>query len=549
MQHLVDLRKLLNGDNDEETIPVLNDRFEVRELVKTTSTSKLYSGFDLVTDCETIIKFRIGRAKEQFVDSYSYLDEDFVPNLLWEESLGSNYVLIYEKKGLDIETLFKTSNRHFSQITNGMIFHLTICALEKLHTKKVIHGNLKPSKILTNSNQDGQNIFITGLEFCEKASRSANKAKKPVPNKGKRPNENIFSSINIHNGQSIGYKDDLESLSYIIFNLFCDGKPFEKFPAEITDSTRKALIKFKSNMRTSPLLSGFPTEFNDYLKYIQKLKPDDLPDYDYLRTLTTKLCQKIYVKSDVVACLDWYKIPQNEQSSYRAKMLTYFFCNTPTQTKKSKPGKFEDSVFNYKKSSYTTRAHLQTLQPDAYFKKNSQNMPILETQEEQNATKYYLDGFQLDLDEEYSGTPSTPRLATKDKVFITKDSKVKEFRSAFTEEEKNKIQYAKSDNYIQEEAILSSRTISSSKSLETKSSPNEMTTTAHLGYANNHEVLANLNLNHDEKSPFTKDKFFNYTKSKSAAPNVQSHPSQKEILRYQVSIPGSKPEKIKLIQK
>jgi len=44
MQHLVDLRKLLNGDDDEGSIPVLNDRFEIRELVKTTSTSKIYSG-------------------------------------------------------------------------------------------------------------------------------------------------------------------------------------------------------------------------------------------------------------------------------------------------------------------------------------------------------------------------------------------------------------------------------------------------------------------------------------------------------------------------
>jgi len=113
---------------------------------------------------------------------------------------------------------------------------------------------------LTNSNQDGHNIFITGLEFCEKGSRSANKTKKPTENKGKRPNENMFSSINIHNGQSIGYKDDLETLSYIIFNLFCDGKPLEKFPADITDSTRKALIKFKTSMRTSPLLSGFPSK-------------------------------------------------------------------------------------------------------------------------------------------------------------------------------------------------------------------------------------------------------------------------------------------------
>lgn len=50
-------------------------------------------------------------------------------------------------------------------------------------------------------------------------------------------------------------------------------------------------------------------------------------------------------------------------------------------------------------------------------------MPILETQEEQNSTKYYLDGFKLDLDEEYSACPNTPRLATKDKAFISRTTK------------------------------------------------------------------------------------------------------------------------------
>ena len=44
MQHLADLRKLLNGDNDEDPTPVLNDRFEVRELLKTTSSSRIYAG-------------------------------------------------------------------------------------------------------------------------------------------------------------------------------------------------------------------------------------------------------------------------------------------------------------------------------------------------------------------------------------------------------------------------------------------------------------------------------------------------------------------------
>lgn len=59
MQHLVDLRKLLNGDDDEGSTPVLNDRFEIRELVKTTSSSKIYSGTQNPT-ITLYFRFRFG---------------------------------------------------------------------------------------------------------------------------------------------------------------------------------------------------------------------------------------------------------------------------------------------------------------------------------------------------------------------------------------------------------------------------------------------------------------------------------------------------------
>lgn len=71
MQQL-DLKKFLQGDDAEEGVnPVLNDRFEIRDLIKTTSTSKIYSGyisfnpsqylskigFDIATDNDVIIKY------------------------------------------------------------------------------------------------------------------------------------------------------------------------------------------------------------------------------------------------------------------------------------------------------------------------------------------------------------------------------------------------------------------------------------------------------------------------------------------------------------
>lgn len=74
--------------------------------------------------------------------------------------------------------------------------------MEKVHSKRLVHGNLRPSKLLTNDNEDGHKIFITGFEFCERISRSANKIQKQVDTKMKKLVENIYSPISVHNAQS-----------------------------------------------------------------------------------------------------------------------------------------------------------------------------------------------------------------------------------------------------------------------------------------------------------------------------------------------------------
>ena len=77
-----------------------------------------------------------------------------------------------------------------------------VCALEKVQSKKIIHTNLKPSKLLTNNEEVEHKIYLSGLEFCERISRIISKTQKTPDIKAKRSNENIFSSIGAHQNQS-----------------------------------------------------------------------------------------------------------------------------------------------------------------------------------------------------------------------------------------------------------------------------------------------------------------------------------------------------------
>ena len=76
-------------------------------------------------------------------------------------------------------------------------------------------------------------------------------------------------------------------------------------------------------------------EIFDYIKYIFRLKATDQPNYEYIKGLSLKLCQKFYVKQNIISVLDWIEIPEDEKNKYRSKMLSYFFCCTIPQLKKS----------------------------------------------------------------------------------------------------------------------------------------------------------------------------------------------------------------------
>lgn len=242
---------------------------------------------------------------------------------------------------------------------------------------------------------------------------------------------------------------------------------------------------------------------------------EDVPDYEHIKTLSFKLCQKLYVKNDIISCFDWINIPEDQRNSYRAKMLSYFFCNPKNSKKMStlkfendnpntmlEPGTMEEILFNQKKRpAHVTKALVQQLQPDDYFKKNFQNMPILETQEEQNATKYYLDGFQLELDEEYSSCPTTPRLATKDKVYISKNSKIEKFRPSTTEEVKMD---SKQEIPIKEKTASSSESIDSVRSAEESKLPMR---SVPVSVPKTHQgILMSLTMNGDDRVAVAKIK-------------------------------------------
>ena len=103
----------------------------------------------------------------------------------------------------------------------------------------------------------------------------------------------LFLSINAFKGLVQTRKDDLESLGLVIIYLHKGSLPWSDIKyTNIYQSLDKVetIRKIDSN---EDLCRDMPKEINTYINYINNLKYDECPDYEYLRQLFLSVLKKI----------------------------------------------------------------------------------------------------------------------------------------------------------------------------------------------------------------------------------------------------------------
>ncbi|CAD8128986.1 unnamed protein product [Paramecium sonneborni] len=204
--------------------------------------------------------------------------------------------------------------------------------LEKVHLRNILHLDIKPENIMISKPLDGQKILqddiiqIIDFGLSQEYSVNSNSLKNMFIGSLN------FASRQSHKGEQLGYKDDLESLIYVLIYLRTLKLPWSFKPSW---GCKKIDIKVIGKIKSSRFnnlaqTSNFPPQFQEIMSSINSLKHNIMPDYQYIKNLFI-----ILIKQSEISVY---------QMTLRFKSLNYF--DTSIQVNNSKENFQEESEEN-----------------------------------------------------------------------------------------------------------------------------------------------------------------------------------------------------------
>ena len=196
---------------------IIGNKYKIGEILGSGGYGTLFRARNIRTNEEVAVKVEPINNNTKLLKNetkiYQYLNsfcQKGIPKVLWYGSDKVNYYMVMELLG---SSLKEVKNSNIESICIQIINRL-----ELIHSKQLIHRDVKPENFLFGISKNEDILYIIDFGFCKTYINNGihiqNKKRDKIIG---TPN---FISIRVSEGEEPSRRDDLECVAYTIMHLY-----------------------------------------------------------------------------------------------------------------------------------------------------------------------------------------------------------------------------------------------------------------------------------------------------------------------------------------
>jgi len=268
-------------------------RFKLDKQLGAGAFGEIYSALD--TDSGDLVAVKLERVDAEYPQLiyearvYKKLQSKRgIPRLHYVGQEQNYNVLVMERLGHNLETLFNQCRRRFSLRTVLLLADKMLALIKTIHTEGFIHRDIKPDNFVIGTAGHETDIYMIdfGLSKCfvnpETREHIGFRRDKHLTGTAR------YASVNNHQGVEQSRRDDLESLGYVLIYFLKGALPWQNMKLQGTEHQKyRSIMQMKINSihTSSSLVADLPDAFFKYFAYVRELTFEQEPNYKFLRRL------------------------------------------------------------------------------------------------------------------------------------------------------------------------------------------------------------------------------------------------------------------------